>query len=247
MKSLPLLLAAALLLAGCQIRLDRRIDANRSTWNQLNDNDRQRLAHGHARVGDSEGAVRIALGAPDRTLVITGDDGRQRTVWQYDTIVDDSEVLALSPTPRIPHPYTRTQTVTFREGVVETLVGAITQPYPARNAEGEHMVGRRADEITRKIVPTPEEQAGHAAFAMTASLNDLVQLTPAQRRQAHTIYRVAQLQLRRLTPGDRPSKGLPIRQKMRADIRAILTPEQQAKLDAGFRSPIEDGVLVVRN
>jgi hypothetical protein len=67
---------------------------------------------------------------------------------------------------------------------------------------------------------------------MEARLDRLVALTSEQRVNARYIFEEANGELLALSPDERPAKGIPIRVRMRADIRAILTLEQQANYDA---------------
>lgn len=217
-------LAVALLLTGCQTALDRRTAADRETWTKLSDSDRHRLERGHVVAGDTTTAVRIAFGEPDQTLEVTRDDGSPQVIWRYDILEDGPDYSPLDPRS-IPHPINRTRTVVFNRDVVANLA---LSPDPA-------------------IAFSPEARAGRAALFLTARLDRMVQLTRAQRRQAHTVYRQAQLQLRRLDPTDRPIKGRPIRLKMRTEIETLLTPEQRAVYDSAPPPPVDGGVLVVRN
>jgi hypothetical protein len=63
-------------------------------------------------------------------------------------------------------------------------------------------------------------------------LDALVALTAKQREQAHAIFAQAHVQLQGIAPAERPRQGMPIRQKMRSDIRALLTPAQQQIYDS---------------
>jgi hypothetical protein len=71
---------------------------------------------------------------------------------------------------------------------------------------------------------------------MLANLDESVSLTPDQRARALEIFRKEAEALNAFTPAERPFKGAEIRQAVTADIRALLTPEQQQRLDANRRA-----------
>jgi hypothetical protein len=66
---------------------------------------------------------------------------------------------------------------------------------------------------------------------MEARLDRLVALTPGQKVKARDIFEKVNEELLALNTDEGPAKGMPIRVKMRADIRAMLSAEQQAKYD----------------
>lgn len=63
-------------------------------------------------------------------------------------------------------------------------------------------------------------------------VDKVVTLTDAQTLQVAAIFQHETDALQALSPADRPSQGAPIRQASKAQIRALLTPEQQQKFDA---------------
>jgi len=69
-----------------------------------------------------------------------------------------------------------------------------------------------------------------AEFALE-KLENLVTLTPAQRKQALHIYQNLKDVMDDMSPAERPAKGAQSRQDALAAIRGILTPEQQAIFD----------------
>jgi hypothetical protein len=77
-----------------------------------------------------------------------------------------------------------------------------------------------------------ESRATLIAEFMEARLDRLVALTSEQRVNARDVFEKANEELLALSPDERPAKGMPIRVKMRADIRAMLSAEQQANYDA---------------
>lgn len=67
--------------------------------------------------------------------------------------------------------------------------------------------------------------------SMVASLDWALGLTEGQKAQALDIVQAAIAGLQALPESDRLEQGAPIRSKMQAQIRAILTPEQRQKYD----------------
>ncbi len=224
MKTLrPLLLLTAIaVLAGCQTVTARRISAHRETWDSLSAQNRQRLLRGLVLVGDTEAMVQIALGPADRSLVITRD-GRTETLWQYERLEDTSGSSPLDAS-RTPHFASRTQTVIFSGGLVV----------------------KRSSSDDTEIQDSEEFRASQTAHHLMTRLDDLVSLSPAQRIRAHAIFISAQHRLLALDPSERPIAGRPIREKMRADIRTILSPSQQAAYDAAPESAGGGGAHLAR-
>ncbi len=177
--------------------MERRISAHKDTWEQLSENDRQRLRRGQVLVGDTEEMVRIALGPPDRVQQITAPDGQRQTVWLYEILESGGDYF-LNGTGTPSRVTSSERNVNFRNGIV------INQRRPAIQV---------------------------ASDMMEARLDHLVSLSPGQRAQAHAIFEQANTELFAFGPEERPEKGMPIRRKMRADIRSILTPAQKAKYD----------------
>jgi hypothetical protein len=177
--------------------------------------------------------VTIALGPPDKVLPITGREGQKQTVWTYHTREFLTNYDPLDP-DSIYHQEMRSieQTVIFHDGVVarqdEIAIesGAGLAESPARRT-AELQAG-----LAEFQVWPPKSPARRTAENMEARLDRLVALMPEQKVKARDIIEKANEVLLAFSPEERTAKGRPIRVRMRADIWAILTPEQQAKYDA---------------
>ncbi|MEO5958037.1 MAG: hypothetical protein ABIZ49_11275, partial [Opitutaceae bacterium] len=69
-----------------------------------------------------------------------------------------------------------------------------------------------------------------------ARLDESVTLTAAQKKVALLVYEEEFESLVSLSPAERPEKGMPFRQAARDQIRAVLTPDQLAKMDGAQES-----------
>lgn len=196
------------LLSACQSVMDRRISAHKETWRGLSEQDKSRLRRGFMFVGDTEDMVSIALGLPDKKLPIAGPEGQKQTVWLYE-VLDDECGSAPNDPSSTPHWVSREQRVVFQNGVVV-----------------DH-VGFEADQETLARLRT------RVPDRMIKRLDALVALAPDQQVQARAILAQATGKLLDLAPNEYALNGKPVGEKMRADIRAILTADQQAKFDAG--------------
>ena len=67
---------------------------------------------------------------------------------------------------------------------------------------------------------------------MLARLDEAVTLTADQKTKVTDIYKKMADQMQALAPEDRRTKGQEIRTATNAEIRALLTPDQQKKFDA---------------
>jgi len=67
---------------------------------------------------------------------------------------------------------------------------------------------------------------------MLARLDEAVTLTADQKTKVTDIYKKMTDQMQALAPEDRRTKGHDIRTATNAEIRALLTPDQQKKFDA---------------
>jgi hypothetical protein len=67
---------------------------------------------------------------------------------------------------------------------------------------------------------------------MVTRLDEAVTLTADQKTKATDIYKKMADQMQALAPEDRRTKGQEIRTATNAEIRALLTPDQQKKFDA---------------
>lgn len=204
------IVAAIGLLVGCQSVKEQRISAHKEIWSKLSEEDRHRLMQRQLRVGDTEEMVRIALGPPDKILPITRPDGQQQTRWFYDVLESYGDQHEYDP-DAMTHFSDREQNVIFQDGSVVEQSGM--------------------DEwgITARVLKSRVELS---AERRVTSLDLLVTLTPEQKVNAHDIFLKANEELDHFSWDDWGPKGMPIRKKMRADIRAVLTAEQQAKYDA---------------
>jgi hypothetical protein len=197
------------LLSACESAMDRRISAHQETWRELSEQDQQRLLRGQVHPGDTEEMVRLALGPPDKVLAITTQDGRKQTVWWYDLIESSGDFFLRVPTSP-PRMTSREKSFIFLDGIVLNQAGI-------------------AVESMRELA---DYRARYTAENLTARLDSLVALTPEQNAKALDVFEQANRKLYAFSRDERPAKGRPIRVKMRADIRAMLTPDQQAKYDA---------------
>jgi outer membrane protein assembly factor BamE (lipoprotein component of BamABCDE complex) len=83
--------AAAALLAGCSTP-ESRISDSPQVFARLNPDQQALVKAGQVAPGFEMDAVRLALGDPDRTLVVT-DAGGQHEVWRYVTYEDYQGVV----------------------------------------------------------------------------------------------------------------------------------------------------------
>lgn len=81
-----LLIAACVAISGCS-SIDNRIQKNSDTFMSLTAADQKRLRDGILAVGDTPDMVSIALGEPDRRMVLRGESG-DRTQWIYYRLVE---------------------------------------------------------------------------------------------------------------------------------------------------------------
>jgi len=83
---------------------------------------------------------------------------------------------------------------------------------------------------------SPQTQGGGSTVPQAATrasrMDDVVAFTDTQIPQVALIYQKETEALQQIPPDDRPIQGKPIRQAAQAQIRALLTPEQQQKFDA---------------
>ncbi len=79
-----LLLATALLLAGCE-SISTRARQHAATFNTLAPEVQQRLLAGEVAVGDTPEMVEIAFGEPNDDRAILTTSGRVRRMWVYTT------------------------------------------------------------------------------------------------------------------------------------------------------------------
>ncbi len=162
------------------------------------------------RSGDTEEMVLIALGPPDKVQPITSQEGQKQTAWLYDLLEFGSGYSPYDPTSSPPpHLESREQSVIFRNGVVVDKVGVAVED----------------------LTTLAEFRAKLKAENMEARLDSLVTLTLEQKVNACNIFEKANEELSAFSLNERGEKGVPIRVKMRADIRAMLTAEQQSKYD----------------
>ena len=206
------MIAAVALLAGCATAVNRRISEHQQTWQGLSERDQDRLRQGRVYRGDTEDMVTIALGRPDRVLPIAGQAGQEQSAWIYEVPVMTG---GFDPNAQVPADASREKRVVFRDGVVVRVEGILT-------------VGA----AVYRTAPYAESQADRTAEMMMVRLDRLVGLTPEQQVKARDIFAKAHEELLAFSLEERPMKGMPIRVKMRADIRAILTAGQQATYDA---------------
>jgi len=208
-STLVWIVAAVGLLSGCKSLMNRRIAAHQEAWQALSEQDQHRLSQGHVLLGDTEEMVLIALGPPDEVLPITTQDGQKQTVWQYEELISSGDNFLISPTSST-HTEIREKSVIFHDG-------RVVQQAPIAVNDGAKLAGWRSER-------TAENWA--------ARLDHLVTLTAEQKVKAREVFAKAQEALLVFRPEERLEKGRPIRVKMRAEIRALLTPEQQIKYDA---------------
>jgi hypothetical protein len=201
--------AVMALLSACKTVMDRRISAHEETWRSLSEQEQHRLLQGHVRPNDTEDMVSIALGPPDKVLPVTDREGQKQTVWIYDLLEYGSGYDPFDP-KSLPNLVSSEKSVIFRDGVVVDQAAIAVE----------------------SIANVVEFRAKHTAEFMEARLDLLVAFTSKQKVEARGIFENANEKLYAISPDERPARGFPIRAKMRADIRAILTAEQQAKYDA---------------
>lgn len=206
-----LAMVAAGLFSACQNVMDRRIAAHATVWRGLSAQDQQRLRQGHVFPGDTEDMVRIALGPPDKVLPFTSQKGQAQTVWLYDLLEFESGYDPYNPISTAAHLTSRERSVVFQEGIV---------------------VNRFQAGAERGMPELAAERARQTAEVMTERLHALVTLTAGQKLKAREIFHEANDELFALPVDERPVEGMPIRVKMRADIRSLLTPAQQSVYDA---------------
>lgn len=107
---------------------------------------------------------------------------------------------------------------------------------------------------------TPQPNGGGLTVAQpdnkVSRLDQQVVLSPAQRQVAQEVYQEEFEGLVSLAPAERLEKGMPFRQAAREQIRALLTPEQLAKMEddqqsqlaqsADERKELEDALRAVQ-
>ena len=81
-----LLIAACVAISGCS-SIDNRIQKNSDVFSSLTATDQKRLRDGLIAVGDTTDMVSIALGEPDRRMVLRSASG-DRIQWIYDRLVE---------------------------------------------------------------------------------------------------------------------------------------------------------------
>ena len=213
--------------------MERRIAAHEETWQRLSEPVQNRLRRGNLFAGDSEDMVSIALGLPDKVVPITNQDGQKQTVWIY------HGMEFAGPFSIYHQEITHTaKSIIFHDGIVVFEIGedidsvakdAEFQPGPAESP------ARPTTEFSEprldQLVTLPPKQKVTAGY-MEARLDRLVALTPEQKVKARDIFEKGNEELLAFSPDERSAKGRPIRIRMRADIRAMLTLEQQTKYDA---------------
>jgi len=207
-KLIWIVVAAVVLLVGCNRVMNRRISAHMDTWSALSKQDQQRLMKGFVRRGDTQAMVEIALGKPDHMLPLSGPDGQRLTVWIY---VDQMDNWIGPPSNETSsnRPTSSDRSIMFHDGIMVDRAATAVEDY-----------AKLADHQVR---PSVER--------MLERLDSLVSLAPEQKAKAYEIFAKAKEELLAYDLNESISKGMPIRVKMRADIRALLTPEQQAKYD----------------
>ena len=91
-------------------------------------------------------------------------------------------------------------------------------------------------EQVRKFDRTPQSQGGGLTMMSpensVARLDKLVSLSDAQKKVVIEIYEEEIDEIAALAPSERQEKSMAIRQAASAEVRALLLPEQQQKLDA---------------
>jgi hypothetical protein len=91
-------------------------------------------------------------------------------------------------------------------------------------------------EQQRKYDRTPQSQGGGLSMMSpensVARLDRIVSLSNAQKKEATEIFGDEIDEVGSLAPQDRKEKGMVIRQAANEEVRGLLTPEQQQKLDA---------------
>ena len=231
------------LFSGCQIAMESRIAAHEETWQRLSELDQNRLRQGDLFAGDTEDMVSIALGPPDKVVPITNQDGQQQTVWIYHGVEFVGDYYGGDPDSLYHQDIKHTaKSIIFHDGIVVFQIrkdidsaaeDAEFQPGPVESPArptAELSEGR----LDQRVAFTPKQKV--AAEFMEARLDQLVALTPEQKVKARDIFEKANEELLAFSPDERSAKGRPIRIRMIVDIRAILTPEQQAKYDAAPQS-----------
>jgi hypothetical protein len=123
------------------------------------------------------------------------------------------------------------------------IAGLMDIPPADRALKG--MAIRQGTRAQVRALLTPEQQAKYDATPqingggqkvnpanLAERLDLVVNLSDEQTRQVAAIFMQESTDLQPLTPTEQPTKGHDIRQAAKAQVRALLTPEQQSKLDA---------------
>jgi hypothetical protein len=236
-------MAVAGLLSGCQIAMELRIAAHKETWQRLSELDQNRLRQGNVFAGDNEDMVSIALGPPDKVVPITNQDGQKQTVWIYHGVEFVGGDLGLDPDSVYHQEIKHTaNSVIFHDGVVVFQIkkdiesaAEVAFVFLGTAESAARPTAASSDaRLTQRVAFTPEQKV--VTESMEARLDQLVALTPEQKVRARDIFEKANEELLAFSPDERSAKGRPIRIRIIVDIRAILTPEQQAKYDAAPQS-----------
>lgn len=106
---------------------------------------------------------------------------------------------------------------------------------PIRQAAKAQIRALLTSEQQQKYDATPQSKGGGQKvnpINLATRLDAVVTLTDEQIGQVATIFTQESADLQPLTPEEQPTKGRVIRQAAKAQVRALLTPEQQQKFDA---------------
>ncbi len=129
-------------------------------------------------------------------------------------------------------------------GIFEAQIEALVEIPPADRSEKGAPI-RQATKAQIRALLTPEQQQKYDAtpqskgggqkvnpMNLATRLDAVVTLTDDQIGQVAAIFTQESADLQPLTPEEQPTKGREIRQAAKAQVRALLTPEQQQKFDA---------------
>jgi hypothetical protein len=106
---------------------------------------------------------------------------------------------------------------------------------PIRQAAKAQIRALLTAEQQQKYDATPQSKGGGQKvnpMNLATRLDAVVTLTDEQIGQVAAIFTQESADLQPLTPEEQPTKGREIRQAAKAQVRALLTPEQQQKFDA---------------
>jgi hypothetical protein len=200
--------------------------------------------------------------APGRDRAIKGMPIRQAARWQIRGLLTPDQQALYDITPQMNgggamfDPAARverlnklvnlsTDQAAAATAVFDRLLQAIGSIPPTENVMANVTANQDARAAIRAILTpaqqhiydiSPQMEGGGATVNPANRASDLdrtVALTDAQINQVAAIYQKQVEELAALSPEDRIGpKAMPINQATRAAIRAVLTPEQQAKLDA---------------